>query len=158
SQAYADLAKGLVCSVRDAEARQGRRERVPIQVIDIGLSDAAVAELAPDCQVLRRPPIPVPSEQAGQAPELLLSKAVKPLIRDLFPGYGLYLWLDSDTWVQNWWAIEWLCRGARSTGLALVPELDRSYMCLYQKEPAHLQTAFAWMADAFGEAMAHDLA
>lgn len=156
-EAYSDLVQGLVCSIRDAEARQSLGEPLPIQVIDLGLSDAAVAELAPYCQVLRRPHIPLPAERTDHPRAFLCSRAVKPLVRDFFPGYEIYLWLDADAWVQNGWAVDWLCKGARDAGLAVVPETDRSYLGLYVKSSRYFQWAYAGLASAFGTAVAQDL-
>ena len=40
----------------------------------------------------------------------------------------MYVWLDSDTWVQERYAVEWLIIAAKYGSLAIVPEVDRSYV------------------------------
>jgi hypothetical protein len=55
----------------------------------------------------------------------------RPFLRDYFPGFDLYIWIDADCWVQQWFAIEWLTQAARRGRLAIVPELDRAYASMY---------------------------
>lgn len=59
--------------------------------------------------------------------EFLKACVSRPFIPQLFPGYDVYIWLDSDTWVQDWTAIDLLVAGALKTGLAVVPQVDRAY-------------------------------
>lgn len=59
--------------------------------------------------------------------EFLKACASRPFIRELFPHYDIYVWLDGDTWVQDWEAIDLLIRGAQKSGLAICPQTDRAY-------------------------------
>lgn len=51
----------------------------------------------------------------------------RPYIPDLLPGYDIYIWLDADTWIQDWSAIDLLIEGAKKSQFAVVPQVDRSY-------------------------------
>jgi hypothetical protein len=51
----------------------------------------------------------------------------RPHLRRYFPGYGTYLWLDADVWIQDWLAIALLRESATRGDIALVPEVHRSY-------------------------------
>jgi len=35
-----------------------------------------------------------------------------------FPGYGIYLWIDADVWIQNWEGVDRYIAGAGQHGLA----------------------------------------
>ena len=51
----------------------------------------------------------------------------KPYLRELLPGYELYLWLDADMWVQNDAFFRHLCAGAAAGRFAVASEADRDY-------------------------------
>lgn len=59
--------------------------------------------------------------------EFLKACAARPFIRELFPDYDVYVWLDGDTWVQDWYAVDLLIHGAIKSGLAICPQADRAY-------------------------------
>ncbi|MCB9987539.1 MAG: glycosyl transferase family 8 [Rhodospirillales bacterium] len=59
--------------------------------------------------------------------EFLKACVSRPFIPTLFPNADVYIWLDADTWVQDWGAIELLVAGALKSGLAVVPQVDRAY-------------------------------
>lgn len=52
---------------------------------------------------------------------------VKPRIPDLFPGFDPYVWLDSDTWVQNAAGIDQLIHCAGLADICAHPEADPDY-------------------------------
>jgi hypothetical protein len=55
------------------------------------------------------------------------SRTARPFLRDLFPGYELYLWLDADTFVQSPIGLKWLLEAGARSAIAVVPAVDRSY-------------------------------
>ena len=59
--------------------------------------------------------------------EFLKACAGRPFLPELFPDYDVYVWLDGDTWVQDWGAIDLLVAGAQKSGLAICPQVDRAY-------------------------------
>lgn len=71
-------------------------------------------------------PIPL-SEKRLKGRTFLQACVSRPYIPTLFPGSELYIWLDADTWVQDWSAIDLLLQGAIKSGLAVVPQVDRAY-------------------------------
>lgn len=44
-----------------------------------------------------------------------------------FPGYETYIWLDSDTWVNNFENFDLYRRAANFGGFSITPQVDRSY-------------------------------
>ncbi|MGI9434017.1 MAG: hypothetical protein ACR2Q4_04170 [Geminicoccaceae bacterium] len=63
----------------------------------------------------------------GMMPYWHLAEIVRPFVRDYFPGYRHYLWLDPDLWLQDGTVIDRLIMGSRKTGAAIAHEADRSY-------------------------------
>lgn len=58
----------------------------------------------------------------------------RPFLRDYFPGYDAYLWIDADAWVQEKYAIEWLFNASKHGAMGLIPSADRSY----RYHPSHI--------------------
>ena len=59
--------------------------------------------------------------------EYLKSCVCRPFIPDYFPEYDRYIWMDADTWVQKWEAIEWFLKGAEKGSITLTAQTDRAY-------------------------------
>jgi hypothetical protein len=78
-----------------------------ICVIDSGLTDFQRTELSQYAQKIVTPDWPdgVPLRKVQDKP-FLKSCLCRPFINRLFPGYDMYVWMDSDTWVQEWEAVE----------------------------------------------------
>ncbi len=154
---YFHVLKGLIHSIRDLEAGHSPKDRAEIRVIDLGLGGASIEELSDHCHVLTGAEPLLKINRTDLSRAHLLSRAMKPFLRDYFPGYGVYIWLDADTWVQDLGALGLLARTARANRTALVPEIDRSYSFLYDKSDYHYRTNFDWVADSFGQPVARDL-
>lgn len=71
--------------------------------------------------------LPVDPQLRRSSPHLRAQTA-RPFLREYFPGYDMYLWMDCDTWVQERFAVDWLLHAARDGTLAIVPEWDRAYL------------------------------
>jgi hypothetical protein len=94
----------------------------PIGVIDAGLTPTQVAELAADgAEVVQ------PRDMAGfpveplRARPALAANLAKPWLDRLFPGHDTLLWLDADTWVQDFAAVRLMLEAAADGALAVVP-------------------------------------
>ncbi len=114
--------KGLIRSLEAFPERRG----VEIGCLDVGQTDDDKAWLA-DHDVITA----VPSTHLGIPVERLkryeLAFLARPFLRDYFPGRDIYVWIDSDIWLQGWWVIEAYCRGALDTGMAIAHEQERAY-------------------------------
>jgi hypothetical protein len=51
----------------------------------------------------------------------------RPFIRDVFPGYDIYVWLDADTWLQDRIAFNHLVDQASARQAAVVRQNERAY-------------------------------
>lgn len=99
-----------------------------ICILDVGLTQAQV-------QTLNAPDIVVRSAQWPKAlpawkirgRDWLRACINRPFLREIFPGYDYYLWMDADTWVQDWTAPALFLEGAATGKLAIVPQADRAW-------------------------------
>ncbi|WP_426955249.1 hypothetical protein [Muricoccus radiodurans] len=51
----------------------------------------------------------------------------RPFLRESFPGYATYIWLDADTWLQDASALTMLQAAAEADGAAVVRQNERAY-------------------------------
>jgi hypothetical protein len=137
---YFALLRGLVLSLKAS----GFARHLPIGVLDLGLTEAQRGWLAGQGARCVEPgwdvdiPWPVPGHYRAMA--------ARPHLPRYFPGFGTYLWLDGDTWVQDGAVLGDFLRAAGRGLLAIVPELDRGYWTAYKppKLWGQNQKAFAW--------------
>src|SRR5437764_6600756 len=113
------LLQDLIRSIRDKPLRQ----EVPIYVLDAGLTPPQCDWLAQ--QQARTVAVPWPYPIEVPAPQRML--AVRCMIPMLLPEHRVYVWLDGDTWVQDWEAIEVYCRVAEDEQFCVAAEVDRSF-------------------------------
>lgn len=71
-------------------------------------------------------PCPLPKWKI-RGREFLKACVARPYIPDYFPGYDIYFWMDSDTWVQDWAAIELFLKGAETRKICVTAQVDRAY-------------------------------
>jgi len=103
-----------------------------IGILDLGLSENSKAQLSPFNVTLKTTGINIdyPGRLAWeqQAP-FYRAMTSRPYLRDYFPGYDSYMWMDGDTWAQNAQAIEtMLPAAATDDAVYIVPEIDRDYL------------------------------
>lgn len=71
-------------------------------------------------------PCPLPDWKI-RGREYLKACVARPHIPEYFPGYDIYFWMDSDTWVQDWSAVEMFIAGAKRHKVTLTGQVDRAY-------------------------------
>jgi len=116
---YFSLLQELIASIRNK--LQGRA--VPLYVLDAGLAPSEKAWLAQQQAAVVA--IPWPYDLNVPGPQRAL--AMRCQIPTLIPGHHIYLWLDGDTWVQDWVAVDIYRRAAEERHFCTTAELDRSY-------------------------------
>lgn len=57
----------------------------------------------------------------------LRSFLARPFLRDYFPGYTVYVWIDSDVWLQDPAVVQAYVDGALRSGMAVAHEGERAY-------------------------------
>ncbi len=127
------LLAGLLRSLRPLD-----RGRFAVCVIDLGLTEAQRAFIAPDIQ--RIEPIddarlvhPAPDLVAGIRDRVPFWKALtaRPFVPEYFPGFAQYIGVDADTWFQRLNVLDFMAAEAAAGRLTIAPELDVAYAKYY---------------------------
>ena len=58
---------------------------------------------------------------------------IRPFLKNYFPGYDNYIWLDADTWVQDNKFINDFASVAETGKMSIIPELDINYEARREK-------------------------
>jgi hypothetical protein len=147
---YIGLLEGLIRSIRDKP--QG--SDVPVVVFDLGLSPESKTLLAGLEARCVAPDWHYTFDKIY--PEFYKAIVARPHLPK-YAGEGrTIVWLDADTWVQDWAAIELLLQGADESGFAIAPEVDRSYSPIYNGLP-YLNHQYHWYSTCFNEEIARNL-
>lgn len=109
-----------------------------VHVLDVGLTENQVGRLnAEGVTVVRddADKIPVPP----QAPPYFKALTCRPMLRELFPGHEIYLWMDADIVMAAPNALDSYLRWAAEdpTTIAISQEVDPAYR--YVREPIRSQ-------------------
>jgi hypothetical protein len=100
---------------------------VDFAVFDVGLTGEQRERLSEYTNVIVEPGWDVEVPERFREQPFLRAFTLVPFIPRYLPGYDVYIWLDADTWVQEWFPIDYLLQGVRARGFAIVSEVDRSY-------------------------------
>lgn len=154
---YFDLLRDLLLSLEAARPKPeagGLTARIDIGLLDLGLTDAQRAWLAPRVTAITVPAwdLAVPEALRAAKPQLRALTA-RPFLPRYFPGYDTYLWIDADVWVQRFQGIELYRRGAQRSDLAATPHSDRSY----PHRPGVIRYRYSRIAAGFGKDVADAL-
>lgn len=122
SSAFFEYYLDLIESLDDV----GLGERMTLGVVDLGMTPDQRLILA--SRGVKRIDATWPIDPPPAFASLdYFGFVAKPYLRELFPGYQLYLWLDADMWVQDASFFEHLCENARAGRFAVASEADRDY-------------------------------
>ncbi len=96
-------------------------------VFDLGLTDAQRDQISQYGPRIIQPgwDIEVPPKIKTQP--FRRAFTLVPFLPRYIPGYDVYIWLDADTWMQEWFPIEHLLQGVSEQGCAIAPEIDRNF-------------------------------
>lgn len=119
---YFDMFQGMVQSLRNFPSGKS----LDIRAFDLGLKDDERAWLENEGVVFAKPQWHMGLTD-GMMPYWHLAEIVRPYVRDYFPGYDHYMWLDPDLWLQDGGVIDRLIEGSRDVGAAIAHEADKVY-------------------------------
>lgn len=121
---YYPLLREWLASVRRFE----QSKNFDVCILDAGLSEQQVKELRPLVATMKRPDWPAGTPQSQiKGKEYLKACVCRPFLPQIFPGYDVYFWMDADTWVQDWAAIDLFLQGAARKKITLTAQVDRAY-------------------------------
>ncbi|MBP2316543.1 hypothetical protein [Azospirillum soli] len=137
NSAYVPLLNGLLESLRDHGAD------FPVGILDTGLSPADRDGLSPVVERTAVPDWHMSDVQRArfQPPEWIKAMTARPHLRDYFPGYRTYLWLDADTWVATPTALATLVAATSGRDIAIVPTVDPAYVRYHGLDALKARTA-----------------
>jgi len=142
---YFPLLRDMVLSVR------AQRADVPIGILDLGFEPAQRDWLAERVEHLVTPGWDVDFPGREKTPNFLKAAVARPFLPKHFPGYEMYVYIDSDAWLQQWRTVEIYCAAAGRDRVAITPEIDRAYKRHY-KRPKLFGWNLTWKMyrEAFG--------
>lgn len=122
--AYFPLLYEWIHSIR----RHEQSQNMDICILDAGLTADQRNILTPLVTIIQSAgwPDAIPDHKI-KGREYYKACVNRPFLKDYFPGYDLYFWMDADTWVQDWKAVELFLKGARKGKIALTSQSDRAY-------------------------------
>ena len=150
---YFELVRGTILSVR----QKPEGANVAIGFFDLGCTPEQLQWLETQVNIIQTPDWDFDFPGKNEAPHYLKGLLARPYLRQYFPNFDIYLWVDADAWVQDWQAVELFVKGAVKQGLAVVPELDRGYYLAYGKLPWYWEFVYRDYQAAFGEEVAQKL-
>jgi hypothetical protein len=96
-----------------------------VGIFDLGLSAADLDWLDGRTERVVKPR-PHMGFGSAESP-LTLAYLVRPFLPEYFPGFDIYLWIDSDVWLQSPEAPQAMIAGAASKGMAIAHENEKAY-------------------------------
>lgn len=124
---YFHFVQGMILSVREKSQSQD----LHISLYDLGLTAEQLAWTKDYVNNIVKPEWEFGLSAKDGFREAFKAILAKPLLPKYFPGYDIYLHLDADAWVQDWFAIDLYLAGAKKGALAITPEIDRAYSANY---------------------------
>jgi len=144
---YYSLLCDLISSIEES---RGASE-VAVGILDIGLNPDQRASISARVQHVVTPSWDYEFSGVSTAPQQLRAMTARPHLPIHFPGYDVIMWMDADTWVQQWPAVEMYFEKAAIKGLAICQEIDRCYGNLYNFNNS--RQLFLKSLKAFGESV-----
>ena len=114
--------RSMILSLNRTQAQPGP----DLACFDLGLDQASRAWLAGQGVTLAIPR-PHLGIRASDHDPSLLSFLARPFLPDYFPGYDVYVWMDSDIWLQDPAVLDRYIQGALEHGMAVTHERERGY-------------------------------
>lgn len=139
---YFDMLMGLMESI----AAGGICKDWPISVLDVGLTPEQVTEVKANGSTVVEPGWDVDFPGRDTMPGYYRAMSARPYLPKYFPGHDIYIWIDSDAWIQDSSYLTYYVRAAERGQIACVPEIDRGYWTIFRRPRkwAQNQKAFAW--------------
>jgi hypothetical protein len=118
----------LICELIASIKRFPQSSQLDIHVLDAGLTDLQKQKLTANGMHVFTPDWPN-DEIAKRGKDKIFLKAcvLRPFLNKLVPGYDTYIWMDGDTWLQDWSALDLYIRGAQLSGMACCTQAHHSW-------------------------------
>ena len=119
---YFDLLNELVESI----IAYPQSKEVSICILDGGLEKKQIEILEKKVYKIVVPKIDLQINRLGlEKKPYLQGICARLFLRDIFPEFDKYIWIDSDAWVNSWVAIDHLLKGSANGKLSIASMSDR---------------------------------
>ena len=104
----------ILCELIDSVLSHEQSGSVDLAIMDVGLAPDQAEHFANRGVHVFKPdwPCDIPARRI-EGKEFLKACVCRPFLNTLLPDYEVYIWLDGDTWLQDWEAIEQTRRSRR---------------------------------------------
>jgi hypothetical protein len=147
---YFYFAQGLISSIRD----KPEGKAASICFLDFGCSEEELAWLAKDGIAVARANWDFDFPGRDAMPEYFKAMTARPHLPEYFSGYDVLVWMDADSWLQDWSGLELYITGAARKGFAVTPEVHASYAGCLNRSSALRRFIYDKYEAAFGRAIA----
>ena len=148
--AYFPCAQGLVGSIRDKD--EGKE--ASICFLDFGCKDEELEWLAKRGISIAKADWDFDFPGREVMPEYFKAMTARPHLPEYFTDYDILIWMDADTWLQDWSGLDLYVRGAARKGFAVTPEVHASYAGCLDRSNALRRFIYDKYETAFGSAVA----
>lgn len=101
-------------------------KNIKICILDGGLDEDQVRTLEKKVFQIKKPNIDMQISRIGlEKKPYLMGICARLFLRELFPNFEKYIWIDSDAWLNSWNAIDLLLKASDRGKLAIVSMSDR---------------------------------
>ena len=101
-------------------------KNVQICILDGGLNVDQIKILEKKVFQIKKPDIDMQISRIGlEKKPYLMGICARLFLRELFPNFEKYIWIDSDAWLNSWNAIDLLLKASDRGKLAIVSMSDR---------------------------------
>jgi len=121
---YFHLLEELIDSINRFE----QSKQIDICVLDAGMTDDQIKKLRLKVKSIEKAEwdIEVPGYKVKNK-EWLKSQVSRAFLPKYFPKYHNYIWIDSDAWINDWYAIDLLIQGCKKKDLAITQSIAPGY-------------------------------
>ena len=121
---YFYLLKELISSIKKFPQSSG----ISIGILDGGLNDEQKEFLKGKVDYVKKANWDIQvSKFKVRGRDYLKNHVCRAYLPNYFPNYKKYIWLDCDTWINDWKAIEYLIKGSDNGKLAAVQTIAPGY-------------------------------
>lgn len=113
-----ELVESIICKPES--------KNVQICILDGGLNVDQIKILEKKVFQIKKPDIDMQISRMGlEKKPYLMGICARLFLRELFPNFEKYIWIDSDAWLNSWNAIDLLLKASDRGKLAIVSMSDR---------------------------------
>ena len=123
------LAKGLILSLEEARSEHHAK----LAYLDLGCEQPQLEWVTRHVDILCKPKDDLGVSDLSGFKNYMLAQTCRPFLREYFPDFDIYLWIDADTWVQKPETLGLYLAAARKGRIAITPEVSSSYRSLFSQ-------------------------